>query len=98
MLWVQNVSMFENLDGASQLWESNWLFQTTLLSSAIIAFYVQLFFCYRLWVGNFTFIRDYNLTMSQAISRNPYLVVVTLILFIFALASAGVAVCSTLMH
>jgi hypothetical protein len=58
MLWIQNVSMFGHLDSASKLWESNWLFETTLLSSVIIAFYVQLFFCYRLWVGAFAFIAD----------------------------------------
>ncbi|KAF7336220.1 hypothetical protein MVEN_02169800 [Mycena venus] len=75
MLWIQNVSAFENLDAASNLWQQHWLFHTTLMASAVIAFYVQIFFCYRLW----------------AISRNVYLVFATFSLFILALACAGVA-------
>ncbi|KAJ6554866.1 hypothetical protein B0H19DRAFT_1377543 [Mycena capillaripes] len=76
MLWIQNVTMSGDLDTAAALWEKNWLFHLSLMSSAGIAFYVQTFFCYRLW----------------AICRNVYLVVSTLALFILALTSAAVAV------
>ncbi|KAJ7645083.1 hypothetical protein DFH06DRAFT_1425763 [Mycena polygramma] len=75
MLWVQDVTLFANVDLASSLWVKNPLFHTSVVASAVVAFYVQMFFCYRLW----------------AIGRNLYLVIVTTTLFVFAVAASIVA-------
>ncbi|KAJ7825115.1 hypothetical protein B0H14DRAFT_3468759 [Mycena olivaceomarginata] len=75
MLWILNDAMVNNPE--SDLWQTHWLFHTAIISTAIIAFYVQTFFCYRLW--------------ASAISRNICLIIVTMALFIVALAAAAVA-------
>ncbi|KAJ7222842.1 hypothetical protein B0H12DRAFT_1078195 [Mycena haematopus] len=74
MLWLQNTAMFEDLATASSSWQTHWVFLTTLLTSAVISFYVQMFFCYRLWT----------------LSRNFYLVAAAFALLILALALACV--------
>ncbi|KAJ7255828.1 hypothetical protein B0H12DRAFT_1323127 [Mycena haematopus] len=75
MSWLQNCAMFENMAAADALFTTNWVFLTTLLTSAVISFYVQMFFCYRLWT----------------LSRNLYLVAAVSALLILALAQACVA-------
>ncbi|KAF7353982.1 hypothetical protein MVEN_01084800 [Mycena venus] len=73
--WIQNVRLFENLEAISNLWHTQWISEPTILLEAIITFYVQVFFCHRLWT----------------LSHNVYVVVVAMILFIFALAAASAA-------
>ncbi|KAF8200478.1 hypothetical protein K438DRAFT_1965941 [Mycena galopus ATCC 62051] len=73
--WIQDVTSFETPEAASNLWHTQWVPLVTQLSEAVIAFYVQLFFCHRLWI----------------LSHNVYIVVVAMILFVCALAATGVA-------
>ncbi|KAJ6457218.1 hypothetical protein C8R45DRAFT_564356 [Mycena sanguinolenta] len=75
IMWIQNVLMFGNVKVASQMWEHYWLVNLNTIFQATAAFYVQLFFCVRLWV----------------ISRNRYLVIVCIILFTTGLLSAIVS-------
>jgi hypothetical protein len=49
MLWILNDAMVNNPE--SDLWQTHWLFRTAVISTAVIAFYVQTFFCYRLWAS-----------------------------------------------
>ncbi|KAJ7780027.1 hypothetical protein B0H14DRAFT_2631235 [Mycena olivaceomarginata] len=74
MMWIQNVAMFGNLQAGSSPWCTHWLSKITVLVEAINTFYVQMFFCRRLW----------------AISRNTYLVTVCTILFLAGLVSGVV--------
>ncbi|KAJ6513001.1 hypothetical protein C8R45DRAFT_331763 [Mycena sanguinolenta] len=69
IMWIQNVTLFENVESASTMWNTDWYSRITVLIKAIVAFYVQMFFCYRLW----------------AISRNAYIVIICIIVFLFAL-------------
>ncbi|KAJ7611930.1 hypothetical protein DFH06DRAFT_1485079 [Mycena polygramma] len=71
MLWLQNITMYTNEDAPS-IWVTNWC---SVMASAAIGFYVQMFFCYRLW----------------AIGRSLYLVLTTVTLFVVALSAAGMA-------
>ncbi|KAF8205277.1 hypothetical protein K438DRAFT_1757264 [Mycena galopus ATCC 62051] len=73
MFWLQNVTLVSDLNAVN--WNNHWLFHTTVIATAAIAFYVQMFFCYRLW----------------AISRNVFVVAVTMVLFILAFVFACVA-------
>ncbi|KAJ7255791.1 hypothetical protein B0H12DRAFT_1232959 [Mycena haematopus] len=75
MSWLQNSAMFKDMATAATSYQSNWVFLTTLLTSAVISFYVQMFFCYRLWT----------------LSRSFYLVAAVSALLILALALACVA-------
>ncbi|KAJ7035406.1 hypothetical protein C8F04DRAFT_1344270 [Mycena alexandri] len=70
MVSIQNAALFPNLQAVHQ-----WLSQMNLILEAGIAFYVQIFFCHRLW----------------ALSHNIYIMVVAMSLFIFALIAASVA-------
>ncbi|KAJ7364796.1 hypothetical protein DFH08DRAFT_1017441 [Mycena albidolilacea] len=74
MTWIQNVATFGNLEAGSNLLRTHWLSKINLGLEAITAFYVQMFFCRRLWV----------------ISRNAYLITVCTILFVAGLASGVV--------
>ncbi|KAJ6478247.1 hypothetical protein C8R45DRAFT_1101634 [Mycena sanguinolenta] len=93
MMWIQNVLMFGNVEVASQMWERHWLVKINRIFEATAAFYVQLFFCVRLWVT----IRfssgpsPQHLLEAQVISRNKYLVIVCIILFTTGLVSAIVS-------
>jgi hypothetical protein len=49
MTWIQNVATSENGQAGSNLLHTHWLSMNRLLE-AITAFYVQMFFCRRLWV------------------------------------------------
>ncbi|KAJ7348294.1 hypothetical protein DFH08DRAFT_936353, partial [Mycena albidolilacea] len=71
MMWIQNVTLFGDREAGFNLWHTHWVWCTSLTLEAITAFYVQMFFCCRLW----------------AISRNAYLVIICITLFLFALVS-----------
>ncbi|KAJ7292549.1 hypothetical protein C8J57DRAFT_1490055 [Mycena rebaudengoi] len=73
LMWVQNVLLFSNQPLSVALWSDHWLGEISLTLEAGIALYVQMFFLYRLWV----------------ISRNLYVVLLCMILFLLALASAA---------
>ncbi|KAJ7820255.1 hypothetical protein B0H14DRAFT_3472481 [Mycena olivaceomarginata] len=77
MTWIQNVATFGNLKAGSNLLSTHWLSKINLALEAITAFYVQMFFCRRLWV-------------TVIISRNTYLVTICTILFVVGLASGVV--------
>ncbi|KAF7376897.1 Zn-dependent hydrolase oxidoreductase family [Mycena sanguinolenta] len=74
IMWIQNVTLFGHVEAASQMWEVHWLSKIDLAFEATGTFYVQMFFCRRLW----------------AISRNGYILGICFILYTFGLASAGV--------
>ncbi|KAJ7663602.1 hypothetical protein B0H17DRAFT_1092520 [Mycena rosella] len=74
ILWVQNVVHFVDVFGALNMFYQFWLYGINVIFVAFIAFYVQLFFCQRLWV----------------ISKNIYVVVLIVALFAFALLAAVV--------
>ncbi|KAJ7701347.1 hypothetical protein B0H16DRAFT_758523 [Mycena metata] len=73
MVSTQNVALFQS-PGAAPNFDDMWLSQMNLILEAGVAFYVQLFFCHRLW----------------ALSHNVYIMVVAISLFIFALIAASV--------
>ncbi|KAJ6495188.1 hypothetical protein C8R45DRAFT_823996 [Mycena sanguinolenta] len=76
ILWSQNVEHFTDVGGAAGLFFNSWPAQINLTFVAFIAFYVQMFFCQRLW----------------ALSRNIYVVALVVILFLFALLASFVSV------
>ncbi|KAJ7276732.1 hypothetical protein C8J57DRAFT_1713992 [Mycena rebaudengoi] len=71
-VWVQNVEYFADIEKASQMFNTNWVAQSTVLIGALIGFSVQAFFCRRLWI----------------ISNNIYVVAFVVLLFVFGLISA----------
>ncbi|KAJ7314633.1 hypothetical protein DFH08DRAFT_895125 [Mycena albidolilacea] len=75
MMWIQNVTMFGDREAGSSIWYKHWVWETSIMLEAATAFYVQMFFCRRLW----------------AISRNAYLVVICIILFLLGLVTGFVA-------
>ncbi|KAJ7835573.1 hypothetical protein B0H14DRAFT_2590206 [Mycena olivaceomarginata] len=75
IMWIQNVTTFGDLEAGSNIWQKHWVWKVTILLEAATAFYVQLFFCRRLW----------------AISRNAYLVAICIILFLLGLVTGVVA-------
>ncbi|KAJ6481362.1 hypothetical protein DFH09DRAFT_1341262 [Mycena vulgaris] len=75
ILWIQNVEYFMNLNAALGMSTNSWTTELNLTLVALIAFYVQLFFCKRLW----------------AISGNIYIVALVVALFVFALVAAIVS-------
>ncbi|KAF7377191.1 hypothetical protein MSAN_00138600 [Mycena sanguinolenta] len=70
--WSQDGALFGTLEGLNNYWWGNWLSQITVAFGAIIVFYVQLFFCHRLW----------------ALSHNVYIMLIAIILFVLALVAA----------
>ncbi|KAJ6595129.1 hypothetical protein DFH09DRAFT_1413056 [Mycena vulgaris] len=72
ILWIQNVQHFTDIAAAAG---DSWTFQINVALVALIAFYVQLFFCQRLW----------------AISKNIYVVASIIALFVFALLAAFIS-------
>ncbi|KAJ6457222.1 hypothetical protein C8R45DRAFT_1032965 [Mycena sanguinolenta] len=74
IMWIQNVTLFGNVEAAAQMWERDWVSKMDVMLEATGAIYVQIFFCCRLW----------------AISQNAYIVIVCLIFFILGLVSAVV--------
>jgi hypothetical protein len=51
-MWIQNVEYFMNLDAALGMFTMSWTTELNITFIALIAFYVQLFFCKRLWVSS----------------------------------------------
>ncbi|KAJ6541508.1 hypothetical protein B0H19DRAFT_316523 [Mycena capillaripes] len=76
VMWIQNVTLFQNVEAASYLWATYWVPELSPVFESVTAIYVQSFFCRRLWT----------------ISHNAYIVVVCMTSFTFALVSGGVAV------
>ncbi|KAJ6508119.1 hypothetical protein DFH09DRAFT_1199421, partial [Mycena vulgaris] len=75
IFWIQNVDYFMNLNAALGMSMNSWTTEINLTLVALIAFYVQLFFCKRLWV----------------ISKNVYVVTLVVVLFVFALIASIVS-------
>ncbi|KAJ7819530.1 hypothetical protein B0H13DRAFT_2292217 [Mycena leptocephala] len=76
VMWIQNVTLFEDLEAALSLWATHWVPKLTPILEALIAVYVQSFFCRRL----------------STISSNVYVVILCMIASTFALVSGIVAV------
>ncbi|KAJ7835556.1 hypothetical protein B0H14DRAFT_3461269 [Mycena olivaceomarginata] len=74
IMWIQDVTVFKDLDAESNMWRKHWVWQGTVMLEAATAFYVQMFFCRRLW----------------AISRNTCLVIICITLFLFGLVTGVV--------
>ncbi|KAJ7187086.1 hypothetical protein C8R46DRAFT_1058810 [Mycena filopes] len=77
IMWAQNVTHFADPEAALQIMGTYWVAKISTLTEEVIAFYIQMFFCHRLW----------------AISHNLYVVSVCLFLFVAALVSAVVSTC-----
>ncbi|KAJ6541205.1 hypothetical protein DFH09DRAFT_1393671 [Mycena vulgaris] len=77
--WVQNVELFLNASAATNLYFHHWLVQSNFVLVALIGFYVQMFFCYRLW----------------GISKNIYTVVSVVVLLVCALVFACISCWTT---
>ncbi|KAJ7715959.1 hypothetical protein B0H16DRAFT_1477043 [Mycena metata] len=77
VMWVQNVTMLDNIEGAVHSVMTFWVSNTMTLTAAFISYYVQMFLCHRLWV----------------ISHNKYVVAVSLVFFVAALVSAIISAC-----
>ncbi|KAJ6512959.1 hypothetical protein C8R45DRAFT_330652 [Mycena sanguinolenta] len=69
IMWTQNVTLFADVEAASTMWTTAWFSKITVLLETIVAFYVQMFFCYRLW----------------EISGNIFIAISCIIVFSFAL-------------
>ncbi|KAF7336288.1 hypothetical protein MVEN_02177100 [Mycena venus] len=69
ILWIQNVRHFMDLNAVVSMFSTSWITRVDFVLIGIIAFYVQLFFCARLWW----------------ISKNIYIVPLIVTLFVFAL-------------
>ncbi|KAJ7840659.1 hypothetical protein B0H13DRAFT_1910589 [Mycena leptocephala] len=76
IMWTQNVVNFTDIGAATAMFYTFWASKATLILVGLIAFYVQLFFCQRLW----------------ALSKNVYLVALLIALFVFGLVAAIVKV------
>ncbi|KAJ7127647.1 hypothetical protein C8R44DRAFT_616132, partial [Mycena epipterygia] len=76
ILWLQKVTHFTDIGAAVGLFATTWPSEANIFFVALIAFYVQLFFCQRLW----------------AISRNIYVVSVILALFVLRMHATPVGV------
>ncbi|KAJ7754275.1 hypothetical protein B0H14DRAFT_2405029 [Mycena olivaceomarginata] len=75
IIWIQNIAYFGNLQGAILLNYTTWWQSGTPLIDGIFGFYVQIYFCYRLWM----------------ISKKLFVVVPVAIIFLFAFLSIVIA-------
>ncbi|KAJ6562186.1 hypothetical protein B0H19DRAFT_1259767 [Mycena capillaripes] len=75
IIWIQNIVYFGDLQGAILLNYTTWWQSGNPLIVALCDFYVQMYFCFRLWV----------------ISKSRYVVAPITTLFIFAFFSMAVA-------
>ncbi|KAJ7748242.1 hypothetical protein B0H14DRAFT_3513829 [Mycena olivaceomarginata] len=80
IMWVQNVTMFGDLEAGVNIWATHWVWKGTVILEAPTAFCVQMFFGRRLW----------------AISRNAYLVIACVALFLGGLVSGVVGIVAIL--
>ncbi|KAF7341933.1 hypothetical protein MSAN_02049300 [Mycena sanguinolenta] len=71
---IQTLTLVQNLAAISHLWHAQWIMNSAL-PEAVIVFYVQMFFCHRLW----------------RLSRIVYVSFVPMAFFVFALVAAIVA-------
>ncbi|KAF7376898.1 hypothetical protein MSAN_00107500 [Mycena sanguinolenta] len=92
IMWIQNVTLFGHVEAASQMWEVHWLSKIDLMFEATGTFYVQMFFCRRLWASISLSIASslQRSLKTQVISRNRYILGICLVLYTVGLASAGV--------
>ncbi|KAF7374663.1 hypothetical protein MSAN_00351200 [Mycena sanguinolenta] len=74
--WEVNVKYLADLESSFSYFGTAPLIEYNVLFVALIAFYVQMFFCQRLW----------------AISKNIFILAVLILLFVFALIAALLAV------
>ncbi|KAJ6469291.1 hypothetical protein C8R45DRAFT_1105160 [Mycena sanguinolenta] len=65
MMWTQNVTLFENANVASAL-KTAWYWRLAVLLKAAVPFYVQIFFCYRLWASNISKCTLYLFTLDKS--------------------------------
>ncbi|KAG7450026.1 uncharacterized protein BT62DRAFT_886931 [Guyanagaster necrorhizus] len=75
IVWMQDIVYFNDLDSALQMMFFVWYQMGNAIMVAFIAFYVQCYFCYRLW----------------AVSRRCWVVSPILFLFVFSLGTAAAA-------
>ncbi|KAF8142359.1 hypothetical protein K438DRAFT_1635747, partial [Mycena galopus ATCC 62051] len=75
IVWIQNIAYFGDLQGAMLLNYTTWWQSGTPLIDGIFGFYVQIYFCYRLWM----------------ISKRLIFVVPVAIIFLFGFLSIVVA-------
>ncbi|KAF7342361.1 hypothetical protein MVEN_01824700 [Mycena venus] len=75
IVWIQNIVYFGDLNGAILLNYTTWWQSGNPLIVALCGFYVQMYFCYRLWV----------------ISKKWYVAAPVTIIFLFAFLSMCVA-------
>ncbi|KAJ7253900.1 hypothetical protein C8J57DRAFT_1076614, partial [Mycena rebaudengoi] len=92
IFWIQNVEHFMDLKAALGMFTDSWTTEINLTLCALIAFYVQLFFCNRLWVGFSATSHIQILIPYRRYRGNVYIVASVLALFIFALVAAIVSV------
>ncbi|KAF7341887.1 hypothetical protein MSAN_02044300 [Mycena sanguinolenta] len=71
---IQTITLVQSLAAISYLWHAQWI-MNSVISEAVIVFYVQMFFCHRLW----------------RLSHNVYVSFVPMTFFVFALVAASVA-------
>ncbi|KAJ6537986.1 hypothetical protein B0H19DRAFT_1382595 [Mycena capillaripes] len=74
IMCIQTVTVGQNVAAITHLWHAQWIMNSAL-PEAVIVFYVQMFFCHRLW----------------RLSHNVYVSFVPMTFFVFALAAASVA-------
>ncbi|KAK0226698.1 hypothetical protein IW262DRAFT_1457949 [Armillaria fumosa] len=72
IVWVQDIVYFDDLNSALQMRFSVWYQMGNAIMVALIAFYVQCYFCYRLW----------------AISTRYWVVAPILFLYVFSVGAA----------
>jgi hypothetical protein len=92
-MWIQDVTVFKDLEAESNMWRKHWVWQGTVMLEAATAFYVQMFFCRRLWVNPDPLRILHGSFVAQAISRNTCLVIICITLFLFGLVTGVVTVC-----
>ncbi|KAF7364095.1 hypothetical protein MSAN_01068500 [Mycena sanguinolenta] len=90
-MWLQNVTLFVNVEAALQLWR-HWVPDADIMLEATGAVYVQIFFCRRLWASILCIaLSAQHSSNIQAISRNAYIVIICLIFFALGFVSSAIA-------
>jgi hypothetical protein len=74
-MYIQTVTLSQNLAAITHLWHAQWIMNSAL-PEAVIVFFVQVFFCHRLWVGIFLPLRR-KILQSELVPRD-YLIMCTL--------------------
>ncbi|KAJ7835575.1 hypothetical protein B0H14DRAFT_2590208 [Mycena olivaceomarginata] len=84
IMWIQNVTMFGDREAGSNIWHKHWVWYTSLMLEAITRVLCPDVFLPPSLGEEF---------QIGAISRNAYLVIICITLFLFAVVSGLVAVC-----